>query len=44
MTSRIAKSGNNAGKAFLGCACFPDCHYIRVIEQGPAEKLAIKTW
>jgi restriction system protein len=44
MTRRIAKSGSNAGKPFLGCTRFPDCRYIRVIEQGPAEEMAIKTW
>lgn len=44
MTRRIAKSGSNAGKPFLGCTRFPDCRYIRIIEQGPAEEMAIKTW
>jgi restriction system protein len=29
MTKRVAKQGDNSGKAFWGCSRFPDCRGIR---------------
>ena len=29
LVERVAKTGGNAGKAFLGCSSFPKCRYMR---------------
>lgn len=29
---RTARSGNNAGKQFLGCSRYPSCRYVRKAE------------